>query len=67
LPVWVRALRPGGAVGISWNTLVAPRADHVHLLAAAGLRPLDEGPYRELAHRVDQAIVRDVVVGRLPE
>jgi SAM-dependent methyltransferase len=67
LPVWVRALRPGGAVGISWNTLVAPRADLVHLLAAAGLRPLDEGPYRELAHRVDQAIVRDVVVGRLPE
>ncbi|HYY10313.1 MAG TPA: hypothetical protein VE781_05205 [Kineosporiaceae bacterium] len=67
LPVWVRALRPGGAVGIAWNTLVAPRAELVHLLAAAGLQPLDEGPYRDLAHRVDQAIVRDVVVGRLPE
>ncbi len=67
LPVWARLLRPGGAVGIAWNTLVAPRAELVHLLAAAGLQPLDEGPYRELAHRVDQAIVRDVVVGRVPE
>jgi SAM-dependent methyltransferase len=67
LPVWTRMLRPGGAVGIAWNTLVAPRADLVHLLAAAGLQPLDEGPYRDLTHRVDSSIVRDVVVGRLPE
>ena len=59
-------LRPGGAVGIAWNTLVAPRADLVALLAAVGLQPLDEGPYRQLEHRVDQAIVRDVVVARLP-
>ncbi len=67
LPVWTRLLRPGGAVGIAWNTLVAPRAELVHLLAAAGLQPLDEGPYRDLTHRVDSSIVRDVVVGRLPE
>jgi tRNA G10 N-methylase Trm11 len=66
LPAWVRLLRPGGAVGLSWNTLVAPRAELVGVLAAAGLQPLDEGAYRELEHRVDQAIVRDVVVGRLP-
>ena len=67
LPVWTRLLRPGGAVGIAWNTLVAPRAELVHLFGAAGLQPLDEGPYRDLTHRVDSSIVRDVVVGRLPE
>ena len=67
LPVWVPLLRPGGAVGIAWNTHVAPRAQLVHLLAGAGLEPLDEGPYRELAHRVDASIVRDIVVGRVPE
>ena len=67
LPVWVRLLRPGGAVGVAWNSLVAPRAELVHLMAAAGLQPLDDGPYRDLAHRVDSSIVRDVVVGRLPE
>ena len=66
LPVWVRLLRPGGAVGIAWNTLVVPRADLVRLLGAAGLEPLDDGPYRGFEHRVDQAIVRDVAVARLP-
>lgn len=66
LPVWARLLRPGGAVGIAWNTLVAPRAELVALLAGVGLQPLDQGPYRQLEHRVDQAIVRDVVVARLP-
>jgi SAM-dependent methyltransferase len=66
LPVWLRLLRPGGAVGIAWNTLVAPRAELVALLAASGLQPMDDGPYRDLEHRVDQAIVRDVVVGRSP-
>jgi SAM-dependent methyltransferase len=66
LPVWRTLLRTGGAVGIAWNTRVAPRADVVTLLAAAGLQPLDEGPYRDLEHRVDQGIVRDVVIGRLP-
>jgi SAM-dependent methyltransferase len=66
LPVWVRLLRPGGAVGLAWNTLVAPRAELVALFAGVGLQPLDDGAYRDLEHRVDQAIVRDVVVGRLP-
>ena len=45
-------------MGIAWNTLVAPRAELVALIAAAGLQPLDEGPYRDLEHRVDQGIVR---------
>ena len=66
LPVWRSLLRPGGAVGIAWNTRVAPRAEVVALVAAGGLQPLDDGPYRDLEHRVDQGIVRDVVIGRLP-
>jgi hypothetical protein len=66
LPVWVRLLRPGGAVGLSWNGLVASRAELVAVLADAGLQPLDDGAYRDLEHRVDQAIIRDVVLGRLP-
>lgn len=49
------------------SVFVALRADLVALLAASGLRPLDDGPYRDLEHRVDQAIVRDVVVGRSPQ
>ena len=66
LPVWARLLRPGGAVGISWNTLVASRDETAAILAGAGLEPLDSGPYRQFRHRVDQAIVRDVLVARKP-
>ena len=66
VPVWARLLRPGGAVGIAWNTLVAPRAETAAILAAADLDPVEHGPYLNFRHRVDQAIVRDVLVARKP-
>src|SRR5215475_1922094 len=66
VPVWAGLLRPGGAVGIAWNTLVAPREEAVAILAGTGLEPLDSGPYLQFRHRVDQAIVRDVLVARKP-
>lgn len=66
VPVWVSLLRPGGAVGIAWNTLVAPREEAAAILAAAGLEPVESEPYLQFRHRVDQAIVRDIVVGRKP-
>jgi SAM-dependent methyltransferase len=65
-PVWARLLRPGGAIGIAWNTLVAPRADAAGILAASGLEPVEHGPYLGFRHRVDQAIVRDVLIARKP-
>ncbi|SDC52367.1 TRM11 family SAM-dependent methyltransferase [Actinokineospora iranica] len=66
-PGWATLLRPGGALGLSWNTNVATRADLLAALADAGLEPLDDGPYRDFAHRVDQAIVRDIAVARRPQ
>jgi SAM-dependent methyltransferase len=66
VPVWASLLRPGGAVGIAWNTLVAPRAEVAAILAAAGLKPVESEPYLQFRHRVDQAIVRDIIVGRKP-
>ena len=66
VPVWVPLLRPGGALGIAWNANVAGRDDLAAVLAGAGLRVLDDGPYLGFRHRVDQAIVRDVLVARKP-
>jgi SAM-dependent methyltransferase len=63
IPGWVRVLRPGGAVGIAVNTRTCPRSDALVLLAEAGLEPRDDAAYRGFEHRVDQAIVRDIVVG----
>jgi SAM-dependent methyltransferase len=62
-PVWVELLRPGGAVGIAWNTYVARRDEAAEALAAAGLEPLETEGFQ---HRVDQAIVRDIIVARRP-
>jgi len=64
VPVWSRLLRSGGAIGISWNTKVARRNDVTAVLVAAGLEPFVAGPYLRFEHRVDQAIVRDVIVAR---
>ncbi|HKD89011.1 MAG TPA: SAM-dependent methyltransferase [Streptosporangiaceae bacterium] len=66
VPVWATLLRPGGAVGIALNTLVAPRAEAAAVLVSAGLEPVDSPPYLRFRHRVDQAIVRDIIVARKP-
>ena len=64
LPVWRSVLRPGGAVGLAWNAKVLPRAAVVEALDAAGLAVVAGEPFERFAHRVDQAIDRDVVVAR---
>ncbi len=66
LPGWVALLRPGAALGISWNTRVAGRERLSALLDDAGLEVQDSAPYLRLGHRVDQAIWRDVIVARRP-
>lgn len=61
-PVWATLLRPGGALGISWNTFGAGRDEAARVLADAGLQVVGSEPYLALEHRVDQAIARDVLV-----
>ncbi|MDI1459423.1 SAM-dependent methyltransferase [Catellatospora sp. KI3] len=61
LPGWVALLRPGGALGMSWNTHVAPREDALDLLEENGLEAVD---YEGFEHRVDQGINRDILVAR---
>jgi tRNA G10 N-methylase Trm11 len=65
-PVWARLLRPGGAMGIAWNTFVAKREVAAGRLEEAGLEVVDDEPYQSFRHRVDQAIMRDVLVARKP-
>jgi SAM-dependent methyltransferase len=61
LPQWLPLLRPGGAIGLSWNTKVAKRELAEDILLAHGLKLIE---YQPLSHRVDQGIERDVVVAR---
>ncbi|OIV35872.1 DNA modification methylase [Mangrovactinospora gilvigrisea] len=64
-PVWAALVRPGGAVGVSFNTHTASGDAVAELLAEAGLTPV-AGPEAGFRHRVDQAIDRDLVVARRP-
>lgn len=62
LPGWVELLRPGGALGVSWNTHIAAREQAVALIEEAGLK-VPEG-FDGFEHWVDQGITRDIVVAR---
>ena len=64
LPLWAEVLRPGGALGISWNRHVAGREKVVSLVESAGLELVRGAAYGGFKHSVDQSIVRDLVVAR---
>jgi len=66
LPVWAGQLKTGGAMGLSWNAIGLSRERLLEHVAAAGLEPLDFGPYQDFEHRVDSSIRRDVMVAVKP-
>lgn len=61
-PVWRHALKPGGALALSFNTHTLKKIDVRKVLADAGLRVLDRPPYDDFDHWVEQAVQRDLVV-----
>lgn len=62
LPAWYQALRKGGAIAVSFNTLTLRKETLISLMADAGFTPLTEAPYHDFAHFVEQAVNRDFVV-----
>jgi len=64
LPGWAEVLRPGGCMVFSWNSNVLARDKMAELFEKKGLTVLSDGPYAQFEHRVDQAILRDIVVAR---
>lgn len=64
LPAWHSTLKAGGVLALSWNTFVLPVVDMIEILTNAGFECLREPPYDALAHRVDAAIRRDIIVAR---
>lgn len=64
LPAWVEVLKPGGTLVLAWNRFVLERDALAGVLRERGLTVLEEPPYQQFLHRVDQAINRDVIVAR---
>lgn len=61
MPGWVRTLRSGGTVAMSFNTLITKRQALLSVCLANGLVPIETN---DLRHRVEQAIERDVIFAR---
>ncbi len=66
LPAWKNVLKPGGVLALAWNTNVFPKAQFAALLEQAGFEVLLDGAYDQFAHRVDNSIMRDIIVARKP-
>lgn len=62
IPIWASQLKPGGALGLAWNTYGLTREDLVDIVTDAGLTAQNSGPWLEFAHRVDSSINRDLLV-----
>ncbi len=63
LPGWLAALKPGGAAAIAFNTYTLGRDDLKAWMRNAGFTVCEGGAYEGMAHWVEQAVNRDVVVG----
>lgn len=66
LPAWKTVLKPGGALALAWNTHVFPKVQFAALLEEGGFEVLLDGPYDRFSHRVDNSIMRDIIVARKP-
>ena len=64
LPAWKKVLKTGGVIVLSWNTHVLPKAQLAEVFEEAGFEVLLEGPYDKFMHRVDNSIMRDIIVAR---
>ena len=63
LPAWHAVLKPGGVITLAWNCNVLSREKLAQILEEHGFCVKNEDPYTQFEHRVDQAILRDIVVG----
>ena len=62
LPAWKAVLKQGGAIALSFNEYTLHYNDVANLLEKNGFHVLREKPFYGYQHRVDQSIVRDIVV-----
>ncbi len=66
LPAWAETLKRGAALALSFNAQTLPARKVRALLAGAGLRVLEGGPYDRFEHWVEQAVTRDIAVAVCP-
>ena len=66
LKQWLKVLKPGGALALAFNTYTLRRAALSEWMAQAGFEVMTGGAYEGFEHWVEQAVNRDVLVGKRP-
>lgn len=64
LKQWLQALKPGGALALAFNTYTLKREALAEWMERAGFEVMRGGAYEGFEHWVEQAVNRDVLVGR---
>jgi len=64
LPAWVEVLKKGGVIALSWNCNVLERGKIEELFTQNGLHVKNDPVFLQFEHRVDQAILRDMIVAQ---
>lgn len=63
LPSYYRALCKGGALALSFNTFTLPRVQVMQAFRSAGFTLMENSPFDDFSHWVEQAVNRDMVIG----
>ena len=63
LPAWHKVLKPGGTITLAWNLLLIERVEMESVLEKNGFKLAMLQGDDTFIHRVDQAIMRDLIVG----
>ena len=64
VPGWLQALKKGGTVAVSFNAQTLKTAKVREILEKAGFEVMQGGAYDGFSHWVEQAVTRDIAVGR---
>ncbi len=64
LPSWREVLKPNGVIVLSWNSNVLTRNKIEHLFEEQGFIVKKDDAYLQFEHRVDQSILRDIIVAQ---
>jgi SAM-dependent methyltransferase len=64
LPGWYKVLKPGGTLALAWNLFLIERREMEEALEKAGFSLTMPKGSEAFVHRVDQAIRRDLIIGK---
>ncbi|WP_432666489.1 DNA methylase [Wukongibacter baidiensis] len=62
IPSWYNVLKTKGSIVLSYNEFTMKYGDVAAVLEENGFKVLDESPYNDYLHRVDQSINRNLIV-----